>query len=146
MNPPMDLRDWFASQMPVNLAEQYQTSLLITLFKDYPKGSWKNNALEWAVWEAKCAAKLSYIYADAMLAARGEPSDSEALKELEFKWQRLAQSYEKLLSEKHDLVTVLEQAVEIYGKFSGLVNDPNSPGEWIAQAKKVLGEVNGSAR
>lgn len=44
---------------------------------------------------------------------------------------RLEESHAKLLE-------ALEHAVSIYGRFGGVVNDPNSPGEWIEKAKNAI--------
>lgn len=44
---------------------------------------------------------------------------------------RLERSHAKLLD-------ALEHAVSMYGRFGGVVNDPNSPGEWIEKAKNAI--------
>lgn len=49
---------------------------------------------------------------------------------------RLEQSHAQLLE-------ALEHAVSIYGRFGGVVNDPNSPGEWIEKAKNAITAAKG---
>jgi hypothetical protein len=64
----MSLRDWFAAQEQLNDCGEVSIDFLETLVNSpTPK-----TPLEYIIWEAKTRAKLKFIRADAMLAARKE--------------------------------------------------------------------------
>lgn len=63
-------------------------------------------------------------------------SDSLEIDETVPGW--IADEVRRLESTNADLLEALEHAVSIYGKFGGVVNDPNSPGEWIEKAKNAI--------
>jgi len=50
----------------------------------------------------------------------------------------VADEVRRLESINADLLEALEHAVAIYGRFGGVVNDPNNPGEWIEKAKNAI--------
>lgn len=67
----MTLRDWFAGQARIN-----EDELSLPLAEKLMKGSapnWQADPIAATIWWAQAEAKLRYIRADAMLAARGQP-------------------------------------------------------------------------
>lgn len=42
-----------------------------------------------------------------------------------------------------DILEALEYAVNIYGRFGAVVNEPHNPGEWIEQAKAAIAKAKG---
>ena len=41
------------------------------------------------------------------------------------------------------MLEALEYAVNIYGRFGAVVNEPYHPGEWIEQAKTAIAKAKG---
>ena len=68
----MTLRDYFAAAEKIDSAEDYPWATCEALAGPRPKGCMTTNPLEWLIWSATWQAKIKFIRADAMLAARRE--------------------------------------------------------------------------
>ena len=68
----MSLRDYFAAAEKIDSAEDYPWAMCEALAGPRPKGCMTTNPLEWLIWSATWQAKIKFIRANAMLAARRE--------------------------------------------------------------------------
>lgn len=49
----------------------------------------------------------------------------------------------RLIAAAPEILKALEYAVEIYGRFGAVVNEPHNPGEWIEQARAAIAKAKG---
>ena len=68
----MSLRDWFAGNEKINDSESFYWELCEALAGNRPDKDRKADPIAWTIWQAAWQAKVRYIRADAMLAARKE--------------------------------------------------------------------------
>lgn len=70
----MSLRDWLASQEMISPEEGFSWELCEALAGKRPEKDRKTDPIGWEIWQAVWQAKIKFIRADAMLAARKEAS------------------------------------------------------------------------
>ena len=68
----MSLRDWLASNEKINDSENFAWEICEALAGKRPDKDRKVDPTAWEIWQAMWQAKVRYIRADAMLAARKE--------------------------------------------------------------------------
>lgn len=68
----MSLRDWFAGNEKINEGEAFEWELCEALAGPRPLKDRKTDPIGWEVWQATWQAKIRFIRADAMLAARNQ--------------------------------------------------------------------------
>ena len=66
----MSLRDWFAGNERIGQEERFEWKLCEDLAGPRPDATRQEDPLAWELWTATWMAKIRYIRADAMLAAR----------------------------------------------------------------------------
>jgi hypothetical protein len=68
--PGMSLRDWFAGKEKISNDENFSWELCEALAGKMPEKDMVSDPVGWEVWQATWQAKIRFIRADAMLAAR----------------------------------------------------------------------------
>lgn len=68
----MSLRDWFAGNERIHREETFGWEVCEALAGPRPEKDQKTDPIGWEIWQATWQAKIRFIRADAMLAARKE--------------------------------------------------------------------------
>ena len=76
IKPGMSLRDWFAGNERIDSGETFSWELCEALAGKRPEKDRVIDPVGWEIWQATWQAKIKFIRADAMLAARKRKEDA----------------------------------------------------------------------